>query len=130
LQPPDRRIIIDATCPWRIAEELLARGYQDTTSPYHLGVPNIKDPPLLKLIHDQLEPAALVTYDNKMPIQHRGLLNSYGTTLAVIDKDGRPSSLTLEQYWRDVIHRHAHRLADQGAGSWWRYRQATRRRLD
>jgi hypothetical protein len=76
--------------PWRIAEELVARGYRDATSPHQLGKPNIKDPPLLKLIHDTLEPATLVTYDQKMPMQHARLLARYKTTLAVVDKKARP----------------------------------------
>jgi hypothetical protein len=51
--------MIDATFPWRIAEELAARGYRDATSLYHLGDQGIKDPPLLEVIHHSLEPAAL-----------------------------------------------------------------------
>ena len=69
--PPKRRIIIDATFPWRIAHELAARGYRDATSPHDLGDANMKDPPLLRLIHADLEPAVLVTYDHKMAVEHR-----------------------------------------------------------
>jgi hypothetical protein len=121
--PDRRRIIIDATFPWRIADELAARGYEDVTSPHQLGDQTIKDPPLLKLIHETLEPAVLVTYDQKMAVEHRVLLDRYGTTLAVVDKRSRPEDLTLEQYWRDVIHRHAHRFAVQSAGTRLTYRQ-------
>ena len=117
MPPPDRRLIIDATFPWRIACELAARGYTDATSPHQLGDQKIKDPPLLKLIHNTLEPATLVTFDHKMAVEHAVLLNQYETTLAVVDKDGRPDHLTPEQYWRDVIHRHAHRFASQPNGS-------------
>lgn len=59
----------------------------------------------------------MVTFDNKMAIEHRALLDQHGTTLAVVDKLGRPAHLTAEQYWRDVIHRHAHRIASQPAGT-------------
>jgi hypothetical protein len=114
--PPSRKLIVDATFPWRIALELAARGY-DATSPHQLGDQTIKDPPLLQLIHDAHEPATLITYDNKMPIEHRALLDGHQTTLAVVSKTGRPGHLSLEQYWRDVIHRHAHRCASQTAGS-------------
>jgi hypothetical protein len=75
------------------------------------------------LIHDTLEPAVLVTYDNKMPVEHCLLLERHGTTLAVVDKDAVPDQLTLEQYWRDVIHRHAHRCATQAEASLFKYRQ-------
>ena len=126
---PERRLIVDATFPWRIAEELVARGYRDATSPYELGDAKIKDPPLLKLIHDSLEPAVLVTFDNKMPVEHAALLIPYGTTLAVVDKKAEPPDLTREEYWREVIHRHAHRMANQEPGSAWRYRRAGRREV-
>jgi hypothetical protein len=80
----------------------------------------------LDLIHRTLEPAVLATYDNKMVVEHRCLMNGYGTTLAVVDKDAAPDQLTLEQYWRDVIHRHAHRFASQPEGSLFKYRQNQR----
>jgi hypothetical protein len=128
---PDRTIIVDANMPWRIADELVARGYRMATSPYRLGDQKMKDPPLLKLIHEKLEPATLVTFDNKMPLpgEHLGLLKKYRTTLAVIDQEGIPASLEVEEYWRDVIHRHAHQFADQPTGSRFKYRQAGRRRI-
>lgn len=122
---PDRRLVIDATCPWRIADELGARGFVDATSPFQLGDQKIKDPPLLALVHD-LEPAVLVTYDQKMVVEHRGILDHFGTTLAVIDKKAWPAHLTLEQYWRDVIHHHAHRFATQAEGSRFKYNQRGR----
>ena len=90
----------------------------------------MKDPALLRLISDDLEPAVLVTFDNKMPLEHRSLIDALGTTLAVIDKDDRPPERTTEEYWRDVIHRHANRFADQDAGSLWKYRRAARRRVE
>lgn len=124
--PPDRRIVIDATCPWRIALELAARGFLDATSPHQQGDQSVRDPPLLDLIHTSLEPAVLVTFDNKMWIEHRGILEHFGTTLAVIDKKARPAHLTLEQYWRDVIHHHAHRFAGQTEGSRFKYNRRSR----
>ncbi len=90
----------------------------------------MKDPPLLWLIHWTLEPAVLVTFDNKMPGEHGPLLSSLGTTLAVIDKDAQPDHLTREEYWREVIHREAHRFAVQAPGSLWKYRLGPRARID
>jgi hypothetical protein len=87
----------------------------------------IEDPPLLKLVHDKLEPAVLVTFDNRMPLQHAALLAQYKTTLAVVDKDAEPAELTREEYWREVIHRHAHRMAEQDPGSQFKYRRRARR---
>jgi hypothetical protein len=89
----------------------------------------LKDPPLLEYVSKNLEPAVLVTYDNKMAIEHRELLDRFCTTLAVIDKDARPVDLTPEEYWREVIHRHAHRFVQQDAGSRWRYQVRQRTRI-
>lgn len=108
---------------------MAARGYLDATSPHQLGDQKIKDPSLLKLIHNSLEPAVLVTFDHKMAVEHRALLNQYGTTLAVVSKTARPAHLTPEQYWRDVIHRHAHRFATQPAGTRFSYNQRNRRHI-
>ena len=77
------------------------------------------------------DPAAvLVTFDNAMPVEHEVWLTSLGITLAVIDSRNRPEDLTPEQYWRDVIHFHAHRFPSQDPASWWKYRRRTRRRLN
>lgn len=107
----------------------MARGYRDATSPHHLGDARMKDPPLLRLIHSTLEPAVLVTFDNKMPVEHGPLVVSLGTTLAVVDKDAQPDHLTREEYWREVIHREAHRFAAQEVGSRWKYRIGSRREI-
>jgi len=70
----------------------------------------------------------LVTYDNAMPLEHATILKGCETTLAVIDKEGRQAvDLTEEQYWREVIHRHAHSFASQGVGTIFKYRCSTRR---
>jgi hypothetical protein len=75
------------------------------------------------------EPAVLVTFDNRLPVQHATLIARYGTTLAIIDKDAQPPDLTREEYWREVIHRHAHRMAHQDAGSRFKYTRRQRRPL-
>lgn len=71
----------------------------------------------------------LVTFDNKMPIQHRACSTGTGQTLAVVDRRSQPAHMTAEQYWRDVIHRHAHRFATQTGGTLYRYGQRDRRRI-
>jgi predicted nuclease of predicted toxin-antitoxin system len=125
--PPDRLIVVDATFPPRIASELKTRG-MEATSAAEQGAAKFKDPELLELVSAKLEPAVLVTFDNKMLVEHAALLNEYAVTLAVVD--GRvPPTLTPEQYWRDVIHRHAHRFAIQPQGIRFVYRQDSRRRV-
>jgi hypothetical protein len=113
---------------------LRARGYIDATSAEQLGKEDWKDPALLTWLFSAYSDMGsrryvVVTYDNKMPGNHAQLLRSYGTTVAVIDKKGHdPSGLVLEEYWREVIHRHAHRFASQPPGTVFKYRCSDRRR--
>jgi hypothetical protein len=73
-------------------------------------------------------PYVLVTYDNKMLSEHADDLRRHRTTLAVIDKDKLAASgLTQEQYWREVIHRHAHLFAEQAPASIFKYHCSKRR---
>ena len=124
--------MLDATCPWRIAKELRERGYFDATSAEELGKAQWKDIAWLTWLHTAFSdmgsaPYVLVTYDNDMLESHTELLIAYETTLAVIDKRGHdPSGLALEEYWREVIHRHAHRYVAQPVGSIFKYRATNR----
>lgn len=128
LPPPELVLYIDETFPWRIAEELERRG-RPATSHKHLKLSGTKDPDLFPILAGQPDPLVLVTYDNAMPVVHKADLKTHGITLAVVDKEGRPPNLTVEEYWRDVIHRFAHRMGDQTKGSWWKYRATTRRQI-
>lgn len=123
------RIVIDETCPWRIAKELAARGYEDATSAHQLRATGLKDPEWFQLLAALSEEVVLVTYDNNMATEHGAALSQSGIALAVIDKEGRPEDMTEEQYWREIIHRHAHRFVNQEPGSLWRYRRRGRRRI-
>jgi hypothetical protein len=64
----------------------------------------------------------LVTYDNDMPTRHRADLLKRASTLAVIDSKANKRGLTREEYTREVVHRWAHRMANQAPGSRFRYR--------
>jgi len=121
-------MVLDENLPWSIAAELKARGYI-ATSNYALNASGLADPEWLEIVANLSPPAVLVTFDNAMPVEHRPWLMSLGVTLAVIDSRNRPGNLTPEEYWRDVIHRHAHRFPDQDPASWWKYRLRTRRRI-
>jgi hypothetical protein len=66
-------------------------------------------------------PSVLVTFDNKMPTVHRASILKRGSTLAVVDSKADRQGLTREQYTHEVIHRWAHRMARQTAGSRFRY---------
>ncbi len=127
--PPERlQIVLDENLPWSITTELKARGY-DSTSNYTLNASGLADPAWLEIVANLSPPAILVTYDNAMPIEHGVWLTNLRVTLAVINSQSRPDELTVEQYWRDVIHHHAHRFVSQERGSCWKYRRRTRRQI-
>lgn len=128
MSPDELQIVLDENLPWSIATELKARGYL-ATSNYALNAAGTKDPEWLQIVANLSPRAILVTFDNMMPLEHGERLRSLDLALAVIAAGGRPAGRTLEQYWREVIHRHAHLIATQESGSWWRYRQSGRRRI-
>ncbi len=51
--------------------------------------------------------------------QHGQALRHFDFTLAVIDREADRGGLNDEEYYRDVIHRHAHRMATQAQGAIW-----------
>jgi hypothetical protein len=57
-----------------------------------------------------------------MPRRHKVDLIKRVSTLAVIDSKADKGGLTREQYTREVVHRWAHRMANQTPGSRFRYR--------
>lgn len=111
-----------------MAKELKARGYA-ATSNFALNATGLDDPEWLEVVGNLEPPAVLVTYDNAMPREHGDWIRSLKITLGVIDSRNRGSNLTVEQYWRDVIHRYVHVMVVQEPGSWWKYRRAARRRI-
>ncbi len=123
------QIVLDENLPWSIAAELRARGYVSTSN-YALNANGVEDPAWLEIVANLAPPAVLVTYDNAMPVEHGQWLSSLGVTLAVIDSQNRPDELTVEQYWRDVIHYHAHHFVSQQRGSCWKYRRRKRRQIN
>jgi hypothetical protein len=124
------QIVLDENLPWSVAAELKGRGYS-ATSNYALNASGLEDPEWLEVVANLPPPAAvLVTFDNKMPVEHSAWLTDLEVTLAVVDSANRPSDLTPPQYWREVIHRHAHSMVAQEPGSWWKYRRSTRRRIN
>ena len=123
------QVVLDENVPWSIAAELKARGYA-ATSNYALNASGLEDPEWLEIVANLSSPrAVLVTYDNAMPNEYGEWLRSLGVTLAVIDSRNRPEDLTPEQYWREVIHRHAHHFVEQESGSWWKYGRVSRRKI-
>jgi hypothetical protein len=88
----------------------------------------MKDPVLLYLLSRE-EDSTLITYDNKMPIVHRDSILKRGSTLAVIDSKAPRGGRRVEEYKREVMHRWAHRMASQAAGSRFKYNLQGRREI-
>ncbi len=114
---------MDEDVNWKIAPELTARG-RDATSSEQMGLARrrVKDPVWLYILSRQPAPCVLVTFDNDMPRRHRSDLVKRASTLAIIDSKADRRGLTREQYTRDVVHKWAHRMANQAPGSRFRYR--------
>jgi len=68
-----------------------------------------------------------VVWDNKLVHGHRQELEHFGLTIAILDQQAQPEALTDEAYYRDVIHRHAHRFIVQERGTAWKYAQRSLR---
>lgn len=125
--PPDSlRIVVDENLPWSIAQELRARGYQDATSNHEEGLVGKLDPEVFEALAAMDEEVILVTFDNAMPQRHGPELVGSGIALAVVDSKNQPPDLKPEEYWREVIHRHAHRFVNQAPGAFWKYRRGGR----
>jgi hypothetical protein len=109
---------------WKLAGELRRRGMADATSVYELELLEKKDGALIKALAESFEPCVLVTWDNKMTSNHEAELRHFALTLAIIDKSAERGGLSEEEYYREVTHRWAHRMARQWPGTWRRYSQA------
>ena len=121
------RFVLDEDVNWKIAPELTARGYEATSSEQMgLAGRRVKDPVWLYILTRQSAPCVLVTFDNKMPTRHRLELLKRDSTLAVIDSKADRKGLSREEYTRDVIHRWAHRIAEQAQGERYKYRLSGR----
>lgn len=114
---------------WKLSKELRRRGLRDATSNSGLGLLEKKDGALIKALSEQYEPCVLVAWDNKMHLSHAAELEHFGLTLAVIDKNADRGGLTDEEYYREVIHRWAHRIVRQDGGSVVRYSRVRSKRI-
>jgi hypothetical protein len=106
---------------WKLSKELRRRGLH-ATSVHELGLANqaTKDGALYKALAER-EPCVLIAWDNRMVSSHREALLHHGTTLSVIDKRAERGGRTPQEYYREVIHRHVHRMVIQPPGTWFRY---------
>jgi hypothetical protein len=116
-----RPLIIDESLNKRIAHVLRLRGREARGVP-ELGYKGLTDPELLYKIAKDHPGAVLVTSDDHMPEEHGQLLLELVITLATID-GRRPAEYKHQQEaWEwEIVHRWAHKMADQEPGTWLRY---------
>ena len=105
-----RLLQLDEGLPRRLAAELSARGHPAQ------ALRELRDPPstdaavLRALGADRI----LVTTDEDMPREHRGLLRELRATVAIVHAESEAAK-------RETVHRWAHLMAAQPAGTVRRY---------
>ncbi len=124
-----RFLVLDEDINWKLGKELRCRGLHKTTTITELGLQATVDGKLIKTLAEQHEPCVLVTWDNKMAKSHAGQLGHFGLTLAVVDQYAERGDLSGEEYYREVIHRWAHRMVFQDSGSIIKYSRARSSRV-
>jgi hypothetical protein len=124
-----RRIVLDEDINWKLAKELRRRGLRNAVSNRELELLGMKDGQLIKALAGKYEPCVLVAWDNKMHLAHAEVLRHFGLTLAVIDQYAERGDLTEEEYYREVIHRWAHRIVFQQPGVVVKYSRARSSRV-
>lgn len=117
--PPSRILVVDENLNPRLATEIARRGRQ-ATRVAELGPRGSLDPQLLHRIDAQLEDWVLVTADDALPGEHSDAAAAVGATIATIHPDRHPE-WALESWRREIVHRWAHVIQDQPAGTARRY---------
>ncbi len=115
---------------WKLSKELRRRGLRAATSLEELELRSLLDGELIKTLSQQHEPCVLVAWDNKMHLSHAQTLDHFGLTLAVVDKYADRGDLAEEEYYREVIHRWAHRIVRQEPGSIFKYSRVRSKRIE
>jgi hypothetical protein len=119
-----RYLVLDEGINWKLARELCRRGLRKSTSVFKLGLDKKVDGQVIKALAEQHEPCVFVTWDNKMHLSHAQALDHFELTLAVIDQKAKRGDLSEEEYYREVIHRWAHRIIFQKPGTVVKYSPA------
>jgi hypothetical protein len=117
--PPSRTLVIDENLNPRLSTELTRRG-RNATSVQALGLRGSADPQLLDKLDAQLDDWVLVTADDALPDSHADAVRRVGATVCTINPELEDGWL-LDQWRREVVHRWAHAMHDQGRGTVRRY---------
>lgn len=127
--PGGRTLVIDASLNRRLVGELKGRG-RPVVSVADLGLGRATDAELLRGLARRLaaEDWVLVTADDSLPDEQAHLLDQLSVTVATLEWRSRAPRTGREQSARDTLHRWAHAMAAQPAGSRRRYSPERNRR--
>ncbi len=117
--PPQRTLVLDENLNPRLATELKRRG-RDATRVQELGLRGSADPDLLDKLDAQLDDWILITADDRLPDAHAEAMKRVSATVATISPD-REEGWSLEAWRREIVHRWAHLMHEQEAGTVRRY---------
>jgi hypothetical protein len=118
--PPVRLLVIDESLDKRLAQQLEGRVRRAKSADW-LGMCGMKDEVLLRALAKlpEVEPV-LVTGDDDMPGEHRDIVAQLKVTIATVD--GRPGPGWGREEWKkEIVHRWAHSMQLQTAGTIRRY---------
>jgi hypothetical protein len=112
-------LVLDENLNPRLATELSRRG-RDATRVQELGLRGSADPQLLDKLDGQLDTWVLVTADDALPKSHAEAVQRVRATIATINPE-REAGWPLETWRREIVHRWAHAMQEQAAGTIRRY---------
>lgn len=121
-----RVLVVDESLDKRLATELEGRGFA-AASAASLNLLRKNDEFVLNRLAKLQKAWVLVTADDAMPEEHNALIRQIHATIATIDGEWervcteRGLRRTQEEFKRDSVHRWAHIMAEQEAGSVMRY---------
>jgi hypothetical protein len=98
--------------------ELLGRG-RAAIALKHTELLGTADPEVIATVAGWTD-VVLITNDDNMPSEYQRLLSEAGLTLAVVAPRS-DRSFTVQAWERETVHRWAHLMATQSAGSLMRY---------
>jgi predicted nuclease of predicted toxin-antitoxin system len=109
-------LVLDENFAPRLAHGLRMRGRR-AVSVQKLELKGAKDSPLLDHLSRLPEAWVLVTQDRTMPLQHADTIASLKPTIAVVVLTDDLVGAEVDWASRDIVHRWAHAMQIQAAGS-------------
>jgi hypothetical protein len=130
----DRVLVIDENLNPRLARELRNRGRR-AVAVEDLRLKSALDPELIEKVFELYDGPVLITADDAMPAEHGALLAKVQATLAVVKPWVREEAhsgnwegqdhRSEEEWSQEIVHRWAHTIQAQRAGTIRRYSVAS-----